>query len=197
MTASDDREQALALSRRLDWRFLLSDPSLETVAYIGDGGGRLLEALRVFATVVDVLTPPEIDTPPSRGRYDLVVIQGAAAIGARHRAMLQPNGSLYAEISRAGLRPAYKRAISAASYARDAEAAGFSDARLNWHWPAFETCTRIVPLDDETPLGFVLAGGQRDFTGALAFSGARLLVRSGVLARSAPCFSLIAQAAGT
>jgi hypothetical protein len=188
------RDRALALSRRLDWRFLFPDPALGRVAYLGDGSGQLRQSLELFAGTVDVLAAADLDARGLAGQFDVVVLQEPASIEARHRGLLKRQGGLYAEFSRASMHPLRKRAISAVAYARAAAAAGFAEVRLNWHWPTFESCTRIVPLDDATPLGFLLSGGDRSLLANFAWTGAALLIRGGALSRSASCFSLIAKA---
>lgn len=189
-----DREQSLVLSRRVDWRFLLPDPSLEHVAYVGDNTDHLLESLQAFSGVTDVLSDRDLDDAPRQGHYDVIVLQGATSIDGRHRALLKRQGCIYVEVTRSRIHPLHKRGMNAAAFARAATTAGFADVQINWHWPAFENCTRIVPLDNEAPLGFLFSGGERDFKARMAWTGAKLLVRGGVLSRSAACFSLIARA---
>ncbi len=189
-----DRDRALRLSRRIDWRFLLPDPSLNTVGYFGPGADQLLESLRAFAGVADLLTEHDIGAARLRRRYDVIVLQGVEAIDPRIRELLKPDGHVYAEFKRADFRPVKRRAASAAFYPRARAAAGVREARIHWHWPEFETCTRIVPLDVETPLAFVITRGEQGLKANLVWIGVSLMVRGGVLSRSASCFSVIARA---
>jgi hypothetical protein len=69
-----DADALLQASRRVDWRFLLPDPNLGHVAYVGPGRGALIESLRLFSTS---LTLPETRaTTTAIAQYDLVVTSG-------------------------------------------------------------------------------------------------------------------------
>ncbi|MDQ2693993.1 MAG: hypothetical protein M3Z21_01195 [Pseudomonadota bacterium] len=124
--------QALQLSRRLDWRFLLPEPDFGQVLYVGADDPQLMAALESSAAVQRLA-----GRGGGQGRYDLVVAKGAdfAAVGAALLA-LQPGGWLYWEAGR--IR----------HHVRFLEAVGLGDIALHWHFPSFAACTRILPLKD-------------------------------------------------
>src|SRR5215216_5694129 len=66
----------LQASRRLDWRFLLPDPSLRQVAYSGPGRGALLDSLRLFSESLTLLDPAVADG--AQAQYDLMVASAPA-----------------------------------------------------------------------------------------------------------------------
>ena len=65
-------DQDLQLSRRLDWRFLLPNPHLGRVGYLGPSGGTLPRALLRVEAALNRLTvepDPRLDrVTPSEGR---------------------------------------------------------------------------------------------------------------------------------
>lgn len=124
-------QQALQLSRRLDWRFLLPEPDFGQVLYVGADDPQLAAALESSAAV------QRFAGRGGQEQFDLVVAKGAdfAAVGAALLA-LRPGGWLYWEAGRIG------------HHARFLEAVGLCDIALHWHLPSFAACTRILPLRD-------------------------------------------------
>ncbi|MEQ1760650.1 MAG: hypothetical protein ABL986_20260 [Vicinamibacterales bacterium] len=186
----------LHASRRLDWRFLLPDPSLGIVGYLGPSRGSLLDALRLFSTSTDVLSGAQAlaDHPAA---YDLIVINDASAraLDAARRA-LKPGGSLYAEFGRVPVTRLSTTLRSASALVGLAQASGLIDVRAHWHWPSFEGCTRIVPVDDGDAFAFVLTHGRAGAGAHVKGATARLLARSGLLGWTVPCLSIVGQAPG-
>lgn len=208
----EDRPAARQLSRRIDWRFLMDDPRLGHVVYDGPEPGTLRPALRRQALSVTSLArvgaPRETDgeAPPA----DLAVLRqpGRRELRAARRA-LAGGGRLYCELDRraglSALLPSVGRAPDDDDGGRDStllwgEAgallrdAGFTDLRAHLHYPSFEECREIVPL--EAPalslslgrhLPWLPAGWGR-VAGGL---GARSL------GRLAPYVSLLARAGGS
>jgi hypothetical protein len=91
---------------------------------------------------------------------------------------------LYAEFSRTLRHPARWDAL--------ARRAGFSEARLCWHWPDFENCARMVPLEDATALLFTIRHKHAPVTAAIAAAGVRWLQRTHLIGWAAGHFSLVA-----
>jgi hypothetical protein len=123
--------------RRLDWRFLLRDPRLRRVMYVGAGAGLLLPALMRFGAAVTRYP----SAAAALHGADLVVAQAVrldAVKGAL--ALLAPDGLLYWE-----LEPHHNpfRCDWAGVHAL-----GVEDVRLHWHYPNFEDCRWIVPIAD-------------------------------------------------
>lgn len=131
--------------RRLDWRFLLPQPHLGDVAYIGHADGTLWPAVEAFSEAA-VRFGEQEELP---GGARLLVAQDTAtartkkAIGA-----LSAGGTLYWELprSRNPLTP----------WRRMLRASGLIDARVHWHHPNFDACELIVPLNDPTAIASVL-----------------------------------------
>ena len=179
--AESHSDVLLQASRRLDWRFLLPDPGLDRVAYIGPIHGTLLPTLRQFSKS-DVLEAPDADD----AGYDVVVLRNPSLNRLRSAVRLvRPGGCLYAEISGAGRLPG--------RYVTTLRRAGLTQVEMYWHWPNFEKCTRIIPLGGPTPLVYTLIKGQ---TGVVPQFWAILLHwlhQTGLLHLALWHFSLVAQ----
>jgi hypothetical protein len=131
------------LVRRLDWRFLLPDPRLRRVLYVGPADGPLPTAL---AQLCDRLWIGDSGRPPG---VDLVVAERAgrsAVAGALSH--LTAGGALYWELPRYG-NP-FRSDLGWL------EGRGFVDIALHWHIPDFESCRQIVPLDDPAAIRFLV-----------------------------------------
>jgi len=179
---------ALTLSRRLDWRFLLPDPRLGRVGFLGPAAGDLLPALQAFSESVERLPDEGI------GHHDpsldlMVVVDPNATTLERAARRLRPGGFLYAE-ARSTLGARMLAARSPARLAAEARRCGFVDVTTHWHWPSFATGTRLVPLDDATALGFVLTRGRPGIRARVLTTLARLAVSSRFIAAAAACVSL-------
>jgi hypothetical protein len=174
------------MSRRIDWRFLLDDPTLGVVAYVGHDGGSLLAALRLFSDEVSVVGPQAFADDSQGSRYDGVVLSHASRAVLRYAVgLLKPGGWVYAEVSR------FRSPVGSRAYAAAARDAGLDAVALHWHWPDFERSTVIVPLDDAGALAYF---GQRTLSRvpARASGGViRMLERTGLLALGVPYFSLV------
>lgn len=179
-THSLPRAEVLNAIRRLDWRFLLPDPSLGRVVYLGAAESSLLEALRVAGLSVAVVTGEAAQS--GRASFDTAVAvapsPGDLALAAT---LLRPGGWLYAEVS--GSSGAARR--TATLLRRN----GFGAIQRHWHWPDFARCTRILPLDDAGALVYGLGKGR----GRPAVLMVRGLAASGILPWLARSISLVAQ----
>lgn len=176
----------LQASRRVDWRFLLPDPNLGEVAYLGPAHGSLLESLRLFSAALTVTASATIhDRQPMQ--FDVVVMLAPSDKRVKQGAeLVKPGGFLYVEARRRWAR-------SPAGYVSALRRLGFIEVAAYWHWPNFESCTEIIPLGD--PVALVHALGRRRSGGATRLKSAlgRGLVRMGLLPRLVPCFSLVAR----
>lgn len=196
-------ELLLQASRRLDWRFLLPNPALETVAYLGPKSSTLLDALRLFATKLTIL-PPTVNQPGER--YDVVVVcepspaQLRAAVG-----LVRPGGALYVE-AHGLLWPAKwlgRNPLSflqrphlwqPADYVQALQEWGLSEASAYWFWPDFESCTRIIPLAEPVVLAHAFAAptARRGAKAQIKAAYKRWLVQSGWLTLTQPSFGIVA-----
>ena len=187
-----DADALLQASRRVDWRFLLPDPNLRQVAYLGPAHGALLESLRLFSASLAL-------SEAAGAQYDVVVAHNPPLDTLRRAAgLVRPGGFLYVE----AYGPLHRRRLRrgpgrwprfAADYVAAAERFGLAEAVAHWHWPNFESCAEIVPLADLDAMRLAL-GRRRSGAGArLKSAFGRALARSGLFARLAPCFSIVAR----
>ena len=70
---------------------------------------------------------------------------------------------------------------------------GYADAQAHCHWPDFENCRQIVPLEDPAAVQLALARSANKLKTRLRASFGRALLRAGLFSRLVPCFSIVAQ----
>lgn len=181
---SDDRLQA---SRRLDWRFLLPEPALDRVLYFGPSSSPLAESLQSFSSSLTVAGA----SPVESGAFTVVVAcnpsretlgRAADALGA--------GGALYVELDRRTAAMRFARKLAPGAVRADIARLGVRSTSLAWHWPDFDSCTRIVPLDRHAALARAMQTGVR---GATMRTFASALVRPRLVARWARSLSIVAQ----
>ncbi len=194
----------LQASRRVDWRFLLPDPNLGQVAYLGPARGTLLESVKLFSAALTLVkTPPPLD--PSLAQYDVVVAHQPSYLTLLQAATLARRGGfLYVEAyglfwpgrrqRRNGLRVNMNdpRLRYPSDYLDTLRRLGFAAVEAYWHWPSFEACAEIVSLSDQAALLHALGRRRSDWAARLQSTIGRWLVRTGWLARLVPCFSVVA-----
>jgi len=204
------------LLRRIDWRFLLPDPALRRVAYIGKKGGRLLWALQTFSESLTTFpVPPRSETLSEESAvFDLVVLRST---NRQHvlpaSRMLTSEGYFYWELDRRDYLPdsgndrhgwraiAPRRVLRllrsnlshTKKYVDVLELSGFCDIEVQWHRPNFEECLELIPLHRETTLEYVFSRNTKSLKGRMEFFLGRGLMQIGLLARLIPCFSLVAR----
>jgi hypothetical protein len=184
----------LRSSRRLDWRFLLPDFSLQRVAYIGRPDAALYDALERVAGGVEALDGAP--APGGTGRYDLVVCREptrdelAAAVAL---VALGGSDSLYAEIERP-LAERLRRWRNPARAELEVVRQRLS-AECFWHWPNFEDCEEIVPLADSGALRLMVAR-RRTYGGRVKAVLARVLVSLRLFGPFASSVSVVARSGG-
>ena len=96
----------------------------------------------------------------------------------------------YIELRRPSLLTRLGQLAAPGSFLRAAAKAGYS-ADAYWHYPDFEAATRIIPLSVATPLLNVVAKNRHNMKTRIKTSGMRLFLKSGLLARTVPCLSII------
>jgi hypothetical protein len=203
--ASMPYEDELELVRRIDWRFLLPDPNLGTVAYVGPEDEPLTSALRRFCSGFVML-----DGPSSNGShqedvlYDVLASRTDWNQTTRACSRLRVGGYLYWEIERTGPLGAFgpkKAPVSLKNgyghahvnrYIELLENSGFRDVSVHWHRPDFENCLDIVPLDSRAALDHFVSRDSADLKGQVKKVGGLFLNRTGLVHRWAPCISLTA-----
>lgn len=172
-------DELLPLSRRLDWRFLLPDPTLNHVAYLGPSSSALLQALQRFSRE---MTRDESHTAELAVLVDPTLRDFVRCIGSASR--------FYIELRRPSLQARLAQFTVPTSFLRAAAQAGFT-ADAYWHYPDFEAATRIIPLSVAPPLLSVIAKNRRDTKTRIKTVGMGLFLKSGLLARTVPCLSII------
>ncbi len=185
-TAALPRAEVLDTIRRLDWRFLLPDPSLGRVVYLGAAEHDLLTALRAADPNVTTLT--DAASGATGVSFDTAVLVDPSPREVMLAAeVLRPGGWLYAEVSSA---PGAARRL-----ARQLPQAGFAAVQQHWHWPDFARCTGILPLDDAGALVYGLLKGRGGLRGSVLTLLMRALVLSGALPWLVRSSSVVAQRA--
>jgi len=172
-------DSLLQISRRIDWRFLLSEPNPESIAYFGRADASLLGALE------QLMAPVARDpvTEPRAAGFALVVLkEPAAATLERALGHVRPGGHLYLET----------RSRSAA-LARDLATRGFCEVRRHWHWPDFERCSALLELDGTAALEYFLRRRGTGWRGRMLGLGGRALVQSGLVEQVAKHTSVVAR----
>jgi hypothetical protein len=151
--------------RRADWRFLLPDPVLGRVAYVGPHEPALVGALSALSDVLELRPLPGT-------LHDVVVVtrpterrQLAAA------ELVAPGGWVYAETTG-------PRAGSAIDNLRGT---GLVDLAAWWLWPDAGACLEMIPLANPAALSAAL--GRRQ-------PGARLRARAWAAQALARCGAL-------
>ena len=192
------------LLRRLDWRFLLPGPGLDSVGYVGPGKDLLLPALKQDAgSLVMIPEGKEIPTQrPDGVSLDVVVVQSSSFHALQQGiALLKPNGWLYWEIDRRQLDSGKSTVNSNSGHPlkkpkelmKALQRWGFCEAELNWHRPDFDTCDELVSLMDGAPLGFLV--GQFVEAGLPMWTSraVRNLVLQGFFPLMFRCLSVVAR----
>ena len=192
-------DELLHASRELDWRFLLPDPRLQRVAYVGAVRRKLVDSLRRFSASLTLSETP----PPWEGitsQYDVVVASNPTCKAMRWAATLvREGGHLYVRVSRnrCWIDPLSKPDGPRLRYVDDHLAVikrlGFTEAAAYWHWPSFETCAEIVPLDQPEALEHFFSRRRKRGIARLKVTLGRGLIRLRMFQRLVACFSIVAQ----
>ena len=173
----------LELARRVDWRFLLSDARLGSVACVGLVADRLRSALERFALSVS----DEGAGTEATGSYDLVVVADASGeLLPSASELARRGGWVYVETSGRS-----RRRIE-----QTLERRGFEGVASHWHWPGFERCAEIVPLDEPDAVRLALSRRRASVRSRGKAAVAELLMRLGQLDRAIPCASVIGRRPG-
>ena len=203
-TRVENVEQLLQASRRLDWRFLLPDPALERVAYLGPKAGTLVASLRLFAQELTFLSAGGSAAQPTQ--YDVVVLCEPTPNALQKAATLvRPGGALYVEVH-GPLWPAkwlrrspltlfqQPRLWQPADYVQALTKRGFAEASAFWFWPDFDHCTKIIPLAEPVVLPYVFAQPTkpRGAKARIKVAYKQWLVQSGWSTVTQPSFGIVA-----
>jgi hypothetical protein len=173
--SSTGRDLAAAAVRRADWRFLLPDPVLRRVAYVGPHEPALIRALSALSDALELRPVPGT-------LHDVVVLtrpterrQLAAAN------LVSPGGWLYLETS--GLR--------AGGAIDRLRGAGLVDLAAWWLWPDASACLQMIPLANPAALGAAVGRRQPGAPLQARAWAAHALARCGVLRPSLASVALV------
>lgn len=183
--------ERLQIVRRIDWRFLLPDPTIGDAVYAGRRDAELIRALRVFGESLVLL---DDDAAERAAPWGLAVAVDPTRDELRAlAARLRPGAPIYLE-QRSGLSP--RRRFGSLSL-RAADAAlvelGFEDVRLHWHFPNASWCEEIVPLADERTVRHALTRRRKTAPARAKAAAARLLLAARVFAAVVPARSITAR----
>jgi hypothetical protein len=170
-------DDLLPLSRRLDWRFLLPDPTLDHIKYAGPPDSLLAEALGRFATSETNGGAPfgvVVMVNPSVRHFTGAIAEGQA---------------FYAEFNRPRWLKLAWQWLQPRQCLRAARAAGF-EADAYWHYPDFDSATRIIPLSSAGPLLNVVAKSGDGLKARARNAGIAMMIESGLLKTTVPCLSI-------
>lgn len=188
---SSRRDRDLQIARRLDWRYLLPDPTLCRLALIGRPDGVLLEALQLFSEKVTVIPSSAQPVPPLPANCDVAVVcSSEPAAVALASSALRIGGYLYWEPGATRWR------FSLRSCHATLGKHGFDEIQVYWCRPGFEDCLEMIPLSEPSALAFALSrrfGGTRRW---LIQAVVRLLAGIAIPAGLVSCWSLVARKTG-
>lgn len=194
-------DQDLQLARRIDWRFLLPEPYLRRVAYLGPESGTLPTALQHFSESFQIISANE------KGKFDLVVLRlrDVTDLEKTHK-LLVPGGFLYWEVPPLTWAAFLRQRANGANldlpkrwrrvpnlfhdHVAALERLGLHDIQMHWQRPNFDACLEIIPLN-ETTLDYAFARPRSDLASRIKFTAGKLMMQTGLLTPLAPCFSLI------
>jgi hypothetical protein len=199
-------EELLQASRRLDWRFLLPDPRLDRVAYIGPKPTTLVSALKLFATTLKTFGGSEV-READYTRYDIVVVCNPDYRQLRLATdLMRPGGFLYVEAC--GLLSSrqqfgrllgqvvtkHKRLWSPQDYISVLKQLRMDGVEAYWFWPNWDAATKIIPLDGPAGLNqaFGLQQSGRGVKGRLMTMGKRWFMHSRLFEKAIPYFGIVA-----
>jgi hypothetical protein len=199
-------DHELQLARRIDWRFLLPEPYLRRVAYVGPERGALPAALEHFSDSFRIVSAVD-----EEAAFDLVVLRLSEAPELlKVHALLVSGGFLYWEMKplkwsdslrhldngrdQANASNEWRRTLNLFQhYFAALEQFGFGDIQMHWQRPNFEACLEIIPMNEAAALDYAFSRPRTDFASRLKFAAGRVMMQSGLLAHLTPCFSLIAR----
>jgi hypothetical protein len=169
--ADDTLPHAVA---RADWRFLLPDPDLGRVAYLGPHDDGLVCALRRVSVGVALVEPGQ--GMPGAAHDVVIATRARPSAVPQLVSLLRPGGWLYAETT----------GSAAGRWGAALRAAGLDRVQAWWLWPDATRPKELIPLDDASAVRHAI--GRRDPGARLRVRpwAARALLAAGMLRRVIP-----------
>ena len=185
--------------RRLDWRFLLSEPNLNHIACSGIAPKSLIDALQKFGESLTIIPPSALSsTPDLNSNFDLLVLYAPVIQQLQCiKPWVKPAGYIYIELSGESIQR-YRRnqnrtKSSFSDYIDVLEKAGFDQIQFYWHRPNFEKCLEIIPIKDEFTLQYYFSRPAGDLQSWLKLAGGRILMKSGLIQHAIKSISVVAR----
>lgn len=189
------RDKELQLVRRIDWRFLLPDPRLRHLAYLGPKNGLLLEALQHFSEPFSIVSWSDLPDyrPEVHSGFDLAIVHSPWAVDPEGlHSLLGDGGYLYWEIDRSAWGQRW-RMRHFRKYVTALAKVGFDDIRASWHRPNFDSCLEIIPLDDQIALRYVFSRHKGKLAGRIQVAAGKFLAENDLLSRFTSSLSIVAR----
>jgi aminoglycoside phosphotransferase (APT) family kinase protein len=180
------RAERLRIARRLDWRFLLDDPSLGDVAVGGTPDTELLAALAIHARSV---RSRDVDLAVLIGRLSDEDVRAAGAGVRDGGVILAETGGLL------GWRPGrpIRSANAIRRVVRQLEGAGFGSVTTYVAWPAHGRTTAFVPSAHRATVGAWLTRKVDRRLWRIVAVVARVAAGTGLLTLLAPAVVVVAR----
>ena len=200
--------------RRLDWRFLLPEPNIDSVAVIGTNDEGLLQALQAhYSKVIPLDQHILSDSQKALSEIDLVIVRSPISLNDGSIIMILQNSELvYWEIDRKkwlktilkkGPASTWSWIVSVPRQVRMAlksfthysdllQAAGFKNIQATWHRPGFGDCLELIPLNHKYGLEYYFSRSQNSVKSALKAKAGRMLLALKILPRVISCYSIVA-----
>lgn len=184
-TSEGSHAARLRLARRVDWRFLLADPSLGDVALAGPPDTGLRAALEANAR--SIAADPADLAVLTRGVTDADLLAAVARVRTGGQVVAESCGLL-------GWRPG--RRVGPADARRVIRAlrrSGFEQITTYVVWPAHGRATAMIPAHERAPMAAWLARKSDRRLWRLAAVAGAVGARSGLLGLLAPSVVIVAR----
>jgi len=165
--------------RNVDWRFLLPSPRLGRVVIAEPLRSGLRAALHRFSTTLVGVRAVGRNVVPCDVAVACDPSESVLLALTEH---LRADGTIYIETQGDALREQLKVLSHL----------GYREPTTYWHWPSFEKCEEIVPLNDPIAVAHSLARRQTGRSAWIKVEFCRLLHALGILPRFLPCVGITA-----
>jgi hypothetical protein len=168
-------DNLLSISRRLDWRFVFANPSLQHVVVAGQPDDDLLNALMALSDHVSIWQGQSVES------CSMLVMQNPSSSLCRRALETIKPVQFYFEFGSHSLNFRIRHVFDRALCIAAARNSGYTAIRSYWHWPDIANANRIIPLSQSEALSFVLAKDRSDFKTSLKMAGLNSLRQTGLL----------------
>ncbi len=187
---TDSDGSTLERIRRLDWRFLLPDPRLGSVGFLGRPGSPLHRALNEFSDNLTSLS--KSDQGQHAPDIEVLVVESADLEELpQAAARVMAGGHIYLEWRRRG------RLDSPLNTVKKLRTAGFCGFELHWHRPGFGSCLDIVPIQDKMALRHVFSRNTSSLKGKFQELAGRILAQLNLAGFLFSNVSIVAKKSGS